>query len=88
MVKRLLDIVIAGLALVINTPVIAVAAIAIRLESDGPIVYRQRRVGRGGEPFEMLKLRTMVHGAEHKGAGLAVNEGDSRITRVGGILRR
>jgi lipopolysaccharide/colanic/teichoic acid biosynthesis glycosyltransferase len=87
-IKRLLDIVISATALVVTAPIMAVAAVAIRLESDGPIVYRQRRVGKDGEPFEMLKLRTMVHGAEHKGAGLAVNEGDSRITRIGGILRR
>jgi lipopolysaccharide/colanic/teichoic acid biosynthesis glycosyltransferase len=64
------------------------AAIAIKLESRGPVFYRQRRVGKDGEPFEMLKLRTMVHGAEHLGAGLAVNHGDPRITRVGAVLRR
>ena len=54
----------------------------------GHPIYRQRRVGKDGEPFEMLKLRTMVTGAEHMGAGLAVNEGDPRITRVGAFLRR
>jgi lipopolysaccharide/colanic/teichoic acid biosynthesis glycosyltransferase len=62
--------------------------VAIRLESKGSPIYRQRRVGRDGQPFEMLKLRTMVSGAERIGAGLAVNEGDPRITRVGAILRR
>ena len=61
---------------------------AIRLESPGRPIYRQRRVGKDGAPFEMLKLRTMVAGAEHIGAGLAVNEGDPRITRVGALLRR
>jgi lipopolysaccharide/colanic/teichoic acid biosynthesis glycosyltransferase len=85
---RLFDMVIAALALAIAAPILAIAALAIRLESRGPVIYRQRRVGRDGVPFEMLKLRTMVHGAEHVGAGLAVNEGDSRITRVGAILRR
>jgi lipopolysaccharide/colanic/teichoic acid biosynthesis glycosyltransferase len=64
------------------------AAVAIRLESGGPVLYRQRRVGKDGEPFEMLKLRTMVSGAETIGAGLAVNQGDPRITRVGALLRR
>ena len=74
--------------LVAAAPVLVVAAIAIKLESRGPVIYRQRRVGKDGEPFEMLKLRTMVSGAEHIGAGLAVNEGDARITRVGALLRR
>ncbi len=62
--------------------------LAIRLESPGPVIYRQRRVGLHGEPFDVLKLRTMVDGAEHIGAGLAINENDSRITRVGELLRR
>ncbi len=69
-------------------PLLALAAAAIRLESPGPVLYRQRRIGWGGQPFEMLKLRTMVGDAEHTGAGLAVNAGDPRITRVGALLRR
>jgi lipopolysaccharide/colanic/teichoic acid biosynthesis glycosyltransferase len=85
---RAFDLVIAIAALVIASPLLAAAAIAIRLESRGPVIYRQRRVGKDGRPFEMLKLRTMVSGAEHIGAGLAVNEGDPRITRTGAILRR
>ena len=67
---------------------LAAAAIAIRLETHGHAVYRQRRVGRGGRPFELYKLRTMVSGAEHMGKGLAVDEGDDRITRLGAWLRR
>jgi lipopolysaccharide/colanic/teichoic acid biosynthesis glycosyltransferase len=78
----------AALALALTSPLLALAAVAIRLESRGSPIYRQRRVGKDGEPFEMLKLRTMVSGAESIGAGLAVNQGDSRITRVGAILRR
>ena len=74
--------------LVVTSPLLLAAAIAIRLESGGPIVYRQRRVGRHGEPFEMWKLRTMVSGAEAMGAGIYVLEGDARITRVGRLLRR
>jgi lipopolysaccharide/colanic/teichoic acid biosynthesis glycosyltransferase len=65
-----------------------VAMVAIRLESAGHSIYRQRRVGRNGREFEVLKLRTMVHGAEHLGAGLAVNANDARITRIGALLRR
>jgi lipopolysaccharide/colanic/teichoic acid biosynthesis glycosyltransferase len=87
-VKRLLDVLIASAALVVSSPILAACAIAIRLESHGPVIFRQRRVGKDGVPFEMLKLRTMVSGAEGMGAGLAVNQGDSRITRVGAILRR
>jgi lipopolysaccharide/colanic/teichoic acid biosynthesis glycosyltransferase len=86
--NRALDILIAGVALLIASPLLVVAAVAIRLESKGSPIYRQRRVGMGGEPFELLKLRTMVSGAEHIGAGLAVNVGDPRITRVGALLRR
>jgi lipopolysaccharide/colanic/teichoic acid biosynthesis glycosyltransferase len=87
-VKRIADVVLAGGALLVCSPLLAVASAAIRLESRGPVVYRQRRVGKGGRDFDLLKLRTMVEGAEHMGAGLAVDEGDSRITRVGALLRR
>jgi lipopolysaccharide/colanic/teichoic acid biosynthesis glycosyltransferase len=86
--KRALDLVGAGLLLALSAPVIAVAIAAIRLESPGHPIYRQRRVGRDGAPFELYKLRTMVTGAEHIGLGLAVDAGDSRITRVGAFLRR
>ena len=88
MLTRAFDIAIAAAALAISSPLLAACALAIRLETPGPVIYRQRRVGKDGEPFEMLKLRTMVSGAETMGAGLAVNEGDSRITRVGALLRR
>jgi lipopolysaccharide/colanic/teichoic acid biosynthesis glycosyltransferase len=86
--KRALDLVVAAAGLVLAAPVLAAAVAAIRLESRGHPIYRQRRVGRGGRPFEVYKLRTMVSGAEGLGAGLAVDEGDTRITRVGALLRR
>jgi lipopolysaccharide/colanic/teichoic acid biosynthesis glycosyltransferase len=86
--KRALDILGALLGLVVSAPVLAVAAIAIRLEGEGHFIYRQRRVGRFGEPFELFKLRTMVAGAETMGSGLAVDRGDDRITKVGAFLRR
>jgi lipopolysaccharide/colanic/teichoic acid biosynthesis glycosyltransferase len=88
MARRLFDIVVAGTALVLLSPVLALAALAIRLETPGRVIYRQRRVGKDGHEFDVLKLRTMVDGAEHIGAGLAVNTGDARITRVGRLLRR
>jgi lipopolysaccharide/colanic/teichoic acid biosynthesis glycosyltransferase len=82
------DVLLASVLLVVGAPLIAAALIAIRVESKGSPIYRQRRVGKDGEPFDLYKLRTMVTGAEHIGAGLAVNEGDPRITRVGAFLRR
>jgi len=87
-VARALDLAIAGVVLAISSPLLAAAAIAIRLESHGPAFYRQRRVGKDGLPFDLFKLRTMVPGAEEMGAGIYVLEGDPRITRVGRILRR
>ncbi|HST56266.1 MAG TPA: sugar transferase [Solirubrobacteraceae bacterium] len=88
MIRRTLDILVSLAVLITAAPLLALAALAIRLESRGHPLYRQRRVGRDGQPFDVLKLRTMVNGAEHIGAGLAVNENDSRITRVGALLRR
>ncbi len=87
-IRRAVDIVVSATLLALASPVVAVAAVAIRVESPGPAIYRQRRIGKAGRPFEVLKLRTMVQGAEAIGAGLAVNENDARITRVGAFLRR
>jgi lipopolysaccharide/colanic/teichoic acid biosynthesis glycosyltransferase len=86
--SRALDLLVATLGLALAAPVLALAAILIKLESRGPVFYRQRRVGRGGAPFELWKLRTMVPGAETMGAGIYVVEGDTRITRTGRLLRR
>src|SRR6266550_5165090 len=88
MLRRAFDILVAGTALALSSPVLAAAVVAIRLESAGHPIYRQRRIGQDGRAFDVLKLRTMVQGAEGMGAGMAVNEGDPRITRVGAILRR
>jgi lipopolysaccharide/colanic/teichoic acid biosynthesis glycosyltransferase len=86
--KRALDLAGACVALALAAPLLAVAALAIRLEGPGHPIYRQRRVGRDGVPFDLFKLRTMVSGAETMGSGLIVDQGDARITRVGGLLRR
>ena len=86
--NRPVDVVGAAVALALASPVLAAAAVAIKLEDGGPVLYRQRRVGLNGEEFDLLKLRTMVVGAERHGAGLAVNRGDARITRSGRVLRR
>ena len=86
--RRLLDVIGALLGLVLASPLLTLAALAIKLEDRGPVLYRQRRVGLHGEEFELVKLRTMKVGAEWEGAGFAVNRGDPRITRVGQALRR
>ena len=86
--NRALDVVGASLGLMLASPFLAAAAVAIKLDGGGPVLYRQRRVGKDGREFELVKLRTMVVGAEREGAGWAVDEGDPRITRVGAVLRR
>lgn len=85
---RALDIPIAALALLVLSPVLLAAAIAIKLGSRGPVVYRQRRVGRGGAEFELLKLRTMVQGSDPVGVGTVVERDDPRVTAAGRFLRR
>ncbi len=86
--NRALDVALAGAGLAVSSPLLAVAALAVKLEDRGPVLYRQTRVGKDGVDFDLLKLRTMVVGAEKQGAGWAVNRGDPRITRVGRLLRR
>jgi lipopolysaccharide/colanic/teichoic acid biosynthesis glycosyltransferase len=87
-VHRALDIAIAGAGLVLSSPLVAAGALAVKLSDRGPVLYRQTRVGKDGADFELLKLRTMVVGAERQGAGYAVDKGDARITRAGRVLRR
>jgi lipopolysaccharide/colanic/teichoic acid biosynthesis glycosyltransferase len=86
--KRVLDVVIAGAGSALSAPVVVVLCVAIRIESPGSPIYRQTRVGKDGRAFEIYKLRTMTEGAEFMGAGLAIQRGDARITRVGQVLRR
>ena len=86
--NRALDVAFAGVGLVLASPLLGLAALATKLDGGGPVLYRQLRVGRNGEDFEVLKLRTMVVGAEKLGAGYAVDKGDTRITRAGRVLRR
>jgi lipopolysaccharide/colanic/teichoic acid biosynthesis glycosyltransferase len=86
--NRALDVAAASLGLVVAAPALAAAAVAIKLEDGGPVLYRQTRVGKDGVDFELLKLRTMVVGAEKQGAGFAVDKGDARITKVGALLRK
>lgn len=86
--SRCLDVVTSAVGLLIASPVMAAIAAWIRLDDPGPVLYRQERIGRDGEPFQILKFRTMTVGAEHEGLGLAVAVNDSRVTRAGAILRK
>ena len=85
---RALELAIALAVLALAAPLLALAAIAIKLDSRGPVIYRARRVGRGGVEFELCKLRTMHGGNDPVGVGAPVLAGDARVTRVGGLLRR
>ena len=85
---RAADVVIASLGLLVLSPVLAVAAVAIKLGSRGPVIYRQTRVGRDGREFEMWKLRTMRQGSDPVGVGTAVVDSDPRVTGAGRVLRR
>ena len=86
--QRAVDVALAGGALVLVSPILGVAAAAVKLGDGGPVLFRQTRVGKDGVDFELLKLRTMVVDAERQGAGFAVDKGDARITRAGRVLRR
>ena len=85
---RIADLALAALGLLVGAPIVAVAAVAIKLTSRGPVIYRQQRVGREGQAFEVYKLRTMRMGADPVGVGTPVLEDDPRVTRVGRFLRR
>lgn len=87
-VRRAFDLGVSLIATILTAPVVAALALAIRLESSGHPLYTQTRVGKDGHEFAIYKLRTMVHGAEFIGAGLAIQEGDERITALGRFLRR
>ncbi|HZA57876.1 MAG TPA: sugar transferase [Solirubrobacterales bacterium] len=85
---RAADVALAAVGLALASPLLALAAAAIKLTSKGPVLYRQRRVGRGGQEFELWKLRTMVEGSDPMGVGTAIVRDDPRVTRAGRVLRR
>lgn len=86
-IKRIFDVVLSAAALLVLSPVLVLTAIIIKVDSRGPVVFRQERLGRGGRPFMMYKFRSMCVGAEHQGTGVYSYKGDKRITRVGRIIR-
>ncbi len=87
LLKAVTDIVFAGLALILVSPILAISAVAIKLTSPGPVFFTQTRVGLGEKPFRIYKLRTMVKDAERAGPALT-QRGDPRVTRLGRFLRR
>ena len=86
-VKRVIDVVISLLILVILSPIFLIAIIAIKIESKGPAIFKQTRLGKDGKEFTFYKFRSMVVNAEHTGSGVYSEKGDSRVTKVGRILR-
>lgn len=85
--KRTLDFIIAGIALIVLSPFLLITAILIKIDSKGPVIFKQERLGKNGIPFKIWKFRSMCVGAEKKGTGVYSYKGDSRITKVGRIIR-
>lgn len=86
-VKRGLDILFSGMMLLVGAIPLLIVAVIIRLDSEGPALFRQKRLGANGKVFEILKFRSMIQNAEHIGTGVYSGKGDARVTRVGKIIR-
>ena len=86
-IKRIGDIAVSAVATVALSPVLLLTALAIKMESHGPVIFKQERLGVGGKPFKIYKFRSMVVGAEKQGSGVYSYKGDSRITKVGKFIR-
>lgn len=85
--KRTIDFIIAGVALIVLSPFLLITAILIKLDSKGPVIFKQERLGKNGVPFKIWKFRSMCVGAEKQGTGVYSYKGDARITKVGKIIR-
>ena len=86
-IKRYIDIVLAATALILALPIMAVTAVAVKLDSPGPVIFTQRRLGLNGREFDFYKFRSMVVNAEHTGSGVYSDKNDDRVTRVGRFIR-
>ena len=86
-VKRALDVTFSLLGTAVSSPILLAVAAAIKIDSKGPVIFKQERLGKDGKVFEMYKFRSMCVGAEHMGTGQYSYKGDSRVTRVGKIIR-
>ena len=87
-IRRIIDTIIALIALVLLSPILLIVAIAINLESKGGVIFKQKRIGLNGKPYDMYKFRSMVKNAQNMGTGVYSFEGDPRITKVGRFIRR
>lgn len=85
--KRMIDIVVSSIGILLLSPVLAVTALAVKLESKGPVIFKQERLGLGGKVFKIYKFRSMCVGAEKTGSGVYSGKGDARVTKVGKIIR-
>lgn len=85
--KRSIDFIIAGVALIVLSPFLLITAILIKLDSKGPVIFKQERLGKNGVPFKIWKFRSMCVGAEKQGTGVYSYKGDARITKVGKVIR-
>lgn len=86
-VKRFLDVTASFLGLVLLSPLLLAVSILIKIDSRGPVIFRQKRIGRNGKVFDIYKFRSMCVGAEKTGSGVYSGKGDARVTRIGKILR-
>lgn len=85
--KRLIDTVLSLIALVILSPLLLITALAVKISSPGPVLFKQQRLGLHGKVFTIYKFRSMTDGAEHTGSGVYSGKGDARVTKVGKIIR-
>lgn len=86
-IKRMIDIIIAIIILILLLPVFFITAIAIKIESKGPVIFKQQRLGLNGKVFNIYKFRSMFQNAEHTGSGVYSGKDDARVTKIGRILR-
>ncbi len=86
-VKRFFDIIVSFLGLVLLSPLMLAVSLLIKIDSRGPVIFRQKRIGRNGKVFEIYKFRSMCVGAEKTGSGVYSGKGDARVTKIGKILR-
>ena len=86
--KNIFDYIVAGISLILLLPIFVIIGILIKIDSKGPVFFKQERLGKNGQVFKIYKFRTMVNDAEKKGAGIFISDGDSRITKIGNILRK